>query len=423
MLFTNIQLDDFQPTLARFIERLEIEGAEEREWVMMAVINVSSVLEYGKPSGILKKNGAVGGKGEGMTGIAGMRVMMAKRVIEEEKMDVDGDNISPIIQQHSPTSLHADAADGTELPVSFKLALQLTFAMLTHVLHNPTRKASQFARPNLNPYLTVVLTFLATMLKHPATLGVLERTVPWEALAQFMAMVPRNVMASQFQGRIPGERWALLTSNCAPPLPEDWCLRGMEWVGRRVFERGFWKSGEERKPEVELLDKSEAWEATDGIIEDGEDDENDLKNEADKKKSDNERRWVRVLRCGVGIADVVDGFTWVQGTRDWRVEGALAAKVELWQEEDRIELEEEDKRRMGRRWADDSMDVDEGGEDDMSEESGSDEDDSEDVKTLKALFFFFPKFRQLTALAGKTALSAKSLGFRPIWPGIITSFA
>jgi hypothetical protein len=27
MLFTNIQLDDFQPTLARFIERLEIEGA------------------------------------------------------------------------------------------------------------------------------------------------------------------------------------------------------------------------------------------------------------------------------------------------------------------------------------------------------------------------------------------------------------
>jgi len=29
MLFTNIQLDDFQPTLARFIEQLDIEGAEE----------------------------------------------------------------------------------------------------------------------------------------------------------------------------------------------------------------------------------------------------------------------------------------------------------------------------------------------------------------------------------------------------------
>src|SRR6266699_1691400 len=62
MLFTNIQLDDFQPTLARFIERLEIEGAEEREWIMMAIINISSVLEYGRPSGVLRKVGCVGSK-------------------------------------------------------------------------------------------------------------------------------------------------------------------------------------------------------------------------------------------------------------------------------------------------------------------------------------------------------------------------
>lgn len=40
MLFTNIQLDDFYPTLSRFLERLEIEGAEERDWIMMAVVNV-----------------------------------------------------------------------------------------------------------------------------------------------------------------------------------------------------------------------------------------------------------------------------------------------------------------------------------------------------------------------------------------------
>ena len=37
MLFTNIQLDDFKPALARFMERLRLEGAEEREWIMMAV--------------------------------------------------------------------------------------------------------------------------------------------------------------------------------------------------------------------------------------------------------------------------------------------------------------------------------------------------------------------------------------------------
>ncbi|KAG2349793.1 hypothetical protein BDR05DRAFT_994785 [Suillus weaverae] len=36
MLFTNIQLDNFSPTLACYIECIEIEGAEEREWIMMA---------------------------------------------------------------------------------------------------------------------------------------------------------------------------------------------------------------------------------------------------------------------------------------------------------------------------------------------------------------------------------------------------
>ena len=37
------------PTLGRFLERVEIEGAEQREWVMMGVVNVAAVLEYGGP--------------------------------------------------------------------------------------------------------------------------------------------------------------------------------------------------------------------------------------------------------------------------------------------------------------------------------------------------------------------------------------
>jgi len=34
--------------MARFIERLSIEGAEERKWIMMAVVNIGAILEYGK---------------------------------------------------------------------------------------------------------------------------------------------------------------------------------------------------------------------------------------------------------------------------------------------------------------------------------------------------------------------------------------
>lgn len=251
MLFTHIQRDNFGPTLARFIERLEIEGAEEREWVMMAAINISAVLEYGRPGGILKRTGGVGGRET--TTAAGMRVMVKRGLIDEEGMDVD-ETASPALSEATST---------IEYPLPFKLALELTFSMFTHVLRNPTRKALQFAKSTLNPYMTVLLTFLATVLKHPATLAILERSVPWEEMARFLGNVPRNVMAAQGLGLTKGKssplkaKWVMLTGGCAPPLSEDWCLRGMEWVGRRVYERGFWKSGEERRAEIEVLNKSE----------------------------------------------------------------------------------------------------------------------------------------------------------------------
>jgi protein SMG6 len=83
MLFTNIQLDDFQPTLARFIERLEIEGAEERDWIMMGVVNIASIMEYGRPGGVLRKVGCVGSKevgghGPQVASAIAMRVQVKK---------------------------------------------------------------------------------------------------------------------------------------------------------------------------------------------------------------------------------------------------------------------------------------------------------------------------------------------------------
>ena len=43
MLFTNIQLDNFQPTLARFIEHLEIVHAEECDWGLLLLLLLGSM--------------------------------------------------------------------------------------------------------------------------------------------------------------------------------------------------------------------------------------------------------------------------------------------------------------------------------------------------------------------------------------------
>jgi protein SMG6 len=96
----------------------------------------------------------------------------------------------------------------------------------------------------------------------------------------------------------------------------------------------------------------------------------------------------------VGIAQTVDGFRWVEGIRDWRNEGALEHKVQRWKEAVRIEQEAEAKRRRGRRWADDAMEVDEEVLADSSEDSEDDEDDTAEVKALKVPFTcIYPRTR------------------------------
>ena len=385
MLFTNIQLDDFAPTLSRFLERLEIEGAEEREWIMMAVTNIGAIMEYGRPGGVLRKAGGAGTRDTALT--APFRVF-AKRNLpvqpeedpEEKRMDVDDEKSSPFQAHTSP--MLSDSPVSVELSQAFKYAMQLAFSMLSFVLRNPTRKASPFAESTLNPYLTVLLTFLATVSKHSETLAILERFIPWEDLAAFFASVPKNIHVSQGL-HVPAptgtDRWVMLTSGCAPPLPEDWCLRGMEWVGRKVFERGYWKSADDRRVEIEVLDIEEGNQLTDGIIQDEDADErgSELKNET-------AQRWTRITRTAVNLAGLVDGLTWVEGTRGWKVDGVLEAKVRRWRDEDRHEREQDEIRRRGRRWTDDAMDVDvDDAEVNESSEGEDDEEDSEEVRALK----------------------------------------
>ena len=75
MLFTDIQLDDFSGKPARFLERLEMEGVgvEEREWVMMDIINLGAVLEYGRASPVVRRAGGFGRvKGETNLGSIGV---------------------------------------------------------------------------------------------------------------------------------------------------------------------------------------------------------------------------------------------------------------------------------------------------------------------------------------------------------------
>jgi hypothetical protein len=66
-------------------------------------------------------------------------------------------------------------------PAAFRLALQLTITISMPVLQHLTWKTSPFA-DSLNLYLTVLLTFLTPIVRHPAAMDMLKRSIPWEDL-------------------------------------------------------------------------------------------------------------------------------------------------------------------------------------------------------------------------------------------------
>jgi protein SMG6 len=358
MLFTNIQLDDFTPTLARLLERLSIEEPEAREWTMMAAINIGALLEYGRPQGVLRRADVIGQPDRNPAGPLTSKVKLARKTHTDEKMDVDGD------ERRRSSDMEAPDATGSQgPPFAFKMAQELTFSMLAHALRS--------TRDGPNQYVTILLTFLQTVLRKPEGVAFMERAIPWTDLAAFLSHGPRAPSS-----------WAQVEKlSQSSILLEDWAIRGMAWHGR-LFERGFWDGNEDQLMEMEMLDaRNSPAEAMDG---DGmwEDDENEK-----PKPSRATLAWRRALWAGMKIASKVSGFRWDE-KRSWSIDGALAEKARQWEEEARQAREEEERRKMGRRWVDgegDQMMDDEDENVDNMSESGSedDENDPEEIKALK----------------------------------------
>ena len=330
MLFTKIQLDDFQLMLSRLLERLQIEEIEERDWMMMAVINIGSVLEYGHPTAVLKK---IGGIVPTISPLLKSRTSFEK---EERKdsdiVDVDAEEVT-----RSPAIARVDTDQDGDLPVHLKHSLQLAFSMLSEALSQPMRR-TPFQRDTLNPYITVILTFVSTAIKSDHW-PIFERVIPWGELAVFLSSVPRSIIKLSTEV-VGSSEPSIITAGCSP-LPEDACLRGMVWSGRKLYERGFWnRDTDGRINEAAVLGVKEGEEVSEGIIEDDDDGEG-----RSPRTSDQDNRWIRVLRSGMMVTKYVDGFASTQqpnGKRLWTVEGRLADRVKSWKEQQRREREEDD---------------------------------------------------------------------------------
>lgn len=149
----------------------------------MAVINIDSIFEYGRPTAVLSRVTGLQsyfGRPCGASSLVsnGRMKVMAKSVdIEEKTMDVHDEvprsAASPAMSEAVATG--PTTSDSPDLPISLISALQLTFTMLTHTLKNPIGQPHGLSRSSLNPYITLLLTFLSTVLKDKLAERVLAR--------------------------------------------------------------------------------------------------------------------------------------------------------------------------------------------------------------------------------------------------------
>ena len=328
MLFTKIDLDNFPTVMSRYMERLEedlqlnkVTGRStisQVDWMIMGSVNLASLLQYGSMAGVIRKALA----------LEGQERRRAHAVGGDGDVDADdaerepgGDDIPVLVEP--PASISAE--EDKTLPKTLIDAIELCMPTFSFLLANPTRQ--QGLQTILNPYLTIMLTFLATLFRQPHVGETLLPHIPWSALVEFLSSSHLDIKDE-----------TRLASNL--PLPEDWTLRGMEWVGRRVYERGFWKiksssrgsgamaqpqprTGERFQSEMDVLLASfdSPLDISEGVVEEA--DGTDL---TDGPAAVNHRRWKRVAwAAGVMVKhveglDVVDGKVVIAGTLKARLD-------------------------------------------------------------------------------------------------------
>ncbi|GAA5851616.1 hypothetical protein JCM8547_001150 [Rhodosporidiobolus lusitaniae] len=469
MLFTKISLDDFSDVHERFLERLREEGWAlgkalggrgavgefgtgaqapfgDREWFMLGVINVAALLQYGAEDGVLKKlmsreeekekdghGGKAGGGGKHGGGKHGHRshhhgqhhhgaasssstavnrsapqAIMLKRAEDGATTSTGGAGTGDETERPGgtddvlkPLNAAPTSTSPADDPLPFKLAQRLAFSLLTFLVRHTDPFRQIGSAKVLNPYLTLLLTFLAYLSSHPAAFAHVEQQLPWDDLVALLNLLPSSVEVriAEAPNKLVGGR----------PLPEDWCIRGMDWAGRQLFGRGYWREHRPSGREGARIDDdpSAAFASTAMRVESemdalkfdlsslslsGGESGGEEQQHQDTSASTSpaaalaEGRWRRLALCGAWLVRNVPGLDYDYSAplgERFRIAQPLKGKVGRWREEE--EAEKRAEREAARGVRERTARVEEVGEETEESEESEDEENEEDSEAVREL--------------------------------------
>lgn len=423
MLFTKISLDDFEECLERFLERLTEEACligragddwsslgsgsaapfGDAEWFMIGVINVAALLQYGAEDGILKKNttkeaAAPPSKPASSTAVPKPRtpqaIMLNPSSLKRSESAANDEDDAGSAAGDQPSSPHLGANKDVvkhlqqstdEDPLVFRIAQRLTFSILDIMLQHPYRIVGD--SKVINPYIVMILTFISHLSQHAPALRHLERAIPWARLTAFFNTIPSSIDV----------RMDVPTKLSGPPLPEDWCMRGMDWTSRHLFGRGYWRSKTSSSTSKREEMPSMGPPPTGGSSFESEMDalrfDLETLDEFGEGESDAPAsaqlaggRWRRVATSAAWLARNVPGLDFdasaTGAAPKFVVLGSLDTKLRRWRKEEEEAAEAERTSRLSA-WSGGDEEVEIDGEDESEEEDDEDPSDSSELRELK----------------------------------------
>lgn len=396
LLFTQIQLDDFDKVLPRFLDKLEDsmastsdqEPLETSHWIRMAVINMAACLQYGRDESVLRKalhkEPAVEKSAKG-TSTAPQALMVNPLAVKSKSPEMQAASLPSAANGDEDVAqaeanirhLHVTETEAIGISPAFSCALKLAFAMLSFTIRQSQQ--AKTSMPLVTPYTSMVLTFVGQIATQPDALRLIERDIPWRQLIEWLNSAKDT---SEFKSEAP-------LKLAGPALPEDWCMRGMEWTGRQLFGKGFWKP--HARSAKDVLSNTNASEI--GVLNAAEQ-VAAVHPETDATSSLNEEedrfRWRRVATISAHLARVVAGLNLnAQATNGtpFRIIGALKEKLDNWQAEDEEQARLALSPPAKTKWLDDDDHQEEQAVDSDVEISDVDDpDDSPEVKELKVWY-------------------------------------
>lgn len=374
MIFSKVQLDDFDKIMARFEEQLQSlmdkdnndvdktlhHGMSLSNWMMMATINIASLLQYSTESleqATLKMTIASSEQMEDIASKVSNTVAEVEQpddeedeeeAEEEEEEEDEDDNDDATLDKEVETDTKGTATPHAveETPITLQCAARLTFAILKKLILKLVGGAKHQSMGKVNPYITMLLTFLSQECKQSDLLGFMEPFIPWKQLLQLGNNVPKPLDPID-----PRKEVALRVRGHGSPLAEDWCLRGMAWVGRRVYERGFWKGTKggsngrttstlHFESEIEVLNQFSASTShqEDSISgesgEEGEDTEGGAnQSRGEQQVSMSMLRWKRLVYTLTVLIKTVPGLDYLPNSGQLTLTSPLKEKVQGWEVE------------------------------------------------------------------------------------------